>query len=75
MLVVYSLRDCCRTRTVSIDLPQRNVISVLMMAAIKELKLPPPPPKYLLHLKGMRDDRLHDDMMGCAAITVVFLVI
>ena len=72
MLVVYSLRDCCRTRTVSIDPPQRNVISVLMMAAIKELKLPP---KYLLHLKGMRDDRLHDDMMGCAAITVVFLVI
>ena len=42
MLVVYSLRDCCRTRTVSIDPPQRNVISVLMMAAIKELKLPPP---------------------------------
>ena len=40
----------------SVDPPQRNAISVLMMAA-KELKLPPPPPpppKYLLHLKGMR---------------------
>ena len=35
----------------------------------------PPPPKYLLRLKGMRDHRLHDDMMRCAAITVVFLVI
>ena len=55
----YSLRDCCRTRTVSIDPPH---ISVLMMAAIKELKLPPTPPKYMLHLKGMRDHCLHDGM-------------
>ena len=37
----------------SVDPPQKNAISVLMMAA-KELNPPPPPPKYLLHLKGMR---------------------